>query len=549
LETFYLPLWCFGFQCRIFIIGLFIVNITSQYSSSILTQFSFTDSTSLLSSRPRFNESAEDPRQSSTVLDNRKDLTGPARTREDPRESTDRVIDRVHSRDHEFQVGSLQFDLCRTETRQLQVPDTLEATMATTQPTIENGESAGAATGATTVAAPVAAEHAALTPSSSTNSSLLTTWVSYHSLTDSDEPTTPAQSGSEETASSDESTDPTTLWTQYIAANTPPQPAFFPQFASLPTELRAHIWELCLPRRLLPMSLFVECHTHFYRTLIRIYTDGALGKKLHEVMGRTCHIETVCREARAVARSCRIYVSQLDLPWLRDHPTIYFDHRTDTILIDCDVFIKDCEVWEEIRDALDLGRIKRPDGLRAQIALFNDILYDVRRYREIGITIEPSPVLIRQRHWPLVLYYRRLETHAPSELPGIDLLGLFGEQSSQIISLQDPSKVEYLEACGRVGYNVIGARSYNLNKNLKGKLAWNAIQFRQDIKLAVMAIGLCDSDNTDDEKRELAFSEKGPGEPIPKDWVNGTSGPFPAFVLRWAPIPHPRGPMLFHIWC
>ncbi|AEO59800.1 hypothetical protein MYCTH_2128884 [Thermothelomyces thermophilus ATCC 42464] len=141
----------------------------------------------------------------------------------------------------------------------------------------------------------------------------------------------------------------------------------FPQFRRLPTEIRVMIWELCLPQRVIRLSSLVIAHSHHH------YHDAALDptieRLLRFVFSRSCLVSYVCRESRAVATMRRVPVTDLDLPWLGRGT--WFDPRTDTLMLDCDVFFAHSRFWLQLRRKLFPG--PRVATSRVRLAVVKDL--------------------------------------------------------------------------------------------------------------------------------------------------------------------------------
>ncbi|KAL2163317.1 hypothetical protein VTH06DRAFT_5374 [Thermothelomyces fergusii] len=144
-------------------------------------------------------------------------------------------------------------------------------------------------------------------------------------------------------------------------------PQAFPQFRRLPTEIRVIVWELCLPRRVIRLSSLVIAHSHHH------YRDAALDptieRLLRFVFSRACLVSRVCREARAVATMRRVPVAALDLPWLGRGT--WLDPRTDTLVLDCDVFFAHSRFWHQLRRKLFPGPRAAPN--RVRLAVVKDL--------------------------------------------------------------------------------------------------------------------------------------------------------------------------------
>ncbi|KAL2151179.1 hypothetical protein VTH82DRAFT_6277 [Thermothelomyces myriococcoides] len=140
----------------------------------------------------------------------------------------------------------------------------------------------------------------------------------------------------------------------------------FPMFRGFPTEIRVMIWELCLPRRMIRLSSLVIAHSHYHYHEAAL--DPTIERLLRFVFSRACVVSHVCREARAVATMCRVPVADLGLPWLGRGT--WLDPRTDTLLLDCDVFFAHAHLWQLLRRKLFPG-VAAPN--RVRLAVVKDL--------------------------------------------------------------------------------------------------------------------------------------------------------------------------------
>ncbi|KAK4233743.1 hypothetical protein C8A03DRAFT_19228 [Achaetomium macrosporum] len=142
----------------------------------------------------------------------------------------------------------------------------------------------------------------------------------------------------------------------------------FPQFARFPSEIRCMVWELYLPTRIIPMSVMHVAFTSYQRA-----SDGgvkpAVKEMLRKFMPTSSHISKVCRESYALAHSCHRRAEDCSMPWLGEKT--WFDPRTDTIFIDCDIFRGYHEVWKAVQRGLLLPSAAR--GQRFQIAVSSNL--------------------------------------------------------------------------------------------------------------------------------------------------------------------------------
>jgi hypothetical protein len=174
-----------------------------------------------------------------------------------------------------------------------------------------------------------------------------------------------------EPAVSDQTTSDETMSDETTSDDTTPNETF-PLFPRLPPEIRALIWELCLPCRLIPLSKLVIAHRHRrdppgdHRGNNNM--DTAKFLKRHLVPASL--VGQVCRESRAVATLCRQPADKLGLPWLgRGH---WVDPRTDTILLDCDVFGQYRRLWHQLRRKL-FGQSGPPGSRQVRVALSKEM--------------------------------------------------------------------------------------------------------------------------------------------------------------------------------
>ncbi|KAK4040131.1 hypothetical protein C8A01DRAFT_46527 [Parachaetomium inaequale] len=145
----------------------------------------------------------------------------------------------------------------------------------------------------------------------------------------------------------------------------------FHLFPRLPPEIRALIWELCLPHRIIPLSKLVIAHRHRADPPgdRRGNNNMDTAKFLKRYLVPACLIAQVSRESRAVATLCRQPADKLGLPWFgRGH---WVDPRTDTILLDCDVFGRYRALWHQLRRKL-FGR-GPPGSRQVQVALSREM--------------------------------------------------------------------------------------------------------------------------------------------------------------------------------
>ncbi|EAQ83452.1 predicted protein [Chaetomium globosum CBS 148.51] len=224
----------------------------------------------------------------------------------------------------------------------------------------------------------------------------------------------------------------------------------FPLFPSLPREIRAQIWELCLPRRFIPLSTLVVGRDHRNAAAETDPTqpgcdDPAVQTLIDSVMTRACRIAQVCRESRAVALSQRESTAELGLLWLgREN---WFDRRTDMLFVDCDVRERYREIWEELRAKVVVGDWEE-QGYGAGGAGGVCVALCKHMVMRWTPTDPPAPVLpvmetgvttrrgIRQKSWPVVR--ERLPPIPGQKSPaGSGKFGLFDEECVTLLDVSE----------------------------------------------------------------------------------------------------------------
>ncbi|KAK4102400.1 hypothetical protein N658DRAFT_552398 [Parathielavia hyrcaniae] len=272
--------------------------------------------------------------------------------------------------------------------------------------------------------------------------------------------------------------------------------ASFTPFPRLPPEIRAMIWELCLPKRVVPFSIIALCHQDYHspdrrdadnnNTIngVRCIRVETIMDLLNKHLERSCRIALVSREAREAALSLRRRAEDLGLPWLGKDAT--FDPRTDTVLLDCDVFVRYRDMWDEVRTKLSAGagawggngrgvsfgltaalfrwcgapyRIQETE-VDEEVVLAQDLDDDDDGdddddfENDDDVTISESDMddagfRVRQRAWPIVMRTVLLEVKSV-EACGTGLFGLFGEEPSIFIDLRNKRQVELLKRIPRL---------------------------------------------------------------------------------------------------
>lgn len=223
----------------------------------------------------------------------------------------------------------------------------------------------------------------------------------------------------------------------------------FSRFGRLPAELRFIIWELCLPTRIIPLSVLVVAHQQRHLPHRR---GSPIARLLKTLLAQPCRISQVCRESRAVATSRRQHAEALDLAWLGRGS--WLDPRTDTLLLDCDVFKRYRSLWRQIRRALARGA--GPAGSsgpnRVHIAMCEDLAgYECKSANhyaaEEGDVIADGEITasgFRQRTWPVVMdkiWLRMTEDVACTT----GLFGVFGEEHTVLVHVRDGARLGLLE--------------------------------------------------------------------------------------------------------
>jgi hypothetical protein len=173
-----------------------------------------------------------------------------------------------------------------------------------------------------------------------------------------------------------------------------------------------------------------------------------------------CHLAEVCREAHIVAFSHRRSAAeQLGLPWLGEG---WFDPRTDTLLVDCDVFGRYRGLWEELREKLVLGsgRLVVGRGAGVRVGLGMGLAGWYRKHCDgypaacadggDGDGGGTAGFRIRQRTWPVVVDEIVLDL-TPAEACRVGIFGLFGEERALLIELSGDPRLELLRGLPTLG--------------------------------------------------------------------------------------------------
>ncbi|KAK4148972.1 hypothetical protein C8A00DRAFT_19285 [Chaetomidium leptoderma] len=284
----------------------------------------------------------------------------------------------------------------------------------------------------------------------------------------------------------------------------------FPRFGRLPPEIRAAIWEFCLPNRVIPMSLLILAYKQRDRSESeRSQPTGAT--LIARCLGRPCLISQVCRESRAVTMSRRRPIKSLGIDWLGREG--WFDPRTDTLLVDCDAFKKYRPVWRQLRRALACG----PSQKRIQIA-FTGKLVDYRSNTERPesriVDVEPSPSEIWQGTWPVVM--EEIWHYLPKFMARrTGLFGLFCEEHEVFVELCGNGPLALADKLGVVKKD--GADDI---RRVVGRALGRWKAYKDDFPAMSKGLGL---------EREK--------------WRRNRSGPYPVIKVSWVDLdrlPPPR---------
>ncbi|KAL2268411.1 hypothetical protein VTJ83DRAFT_3257 [Remersonia thermophila] len=296
---------------------------------------------------------------------------------------------------------------------------------------------------------------------------------------------------------------------EYLEKHKPDMTTSFPQFSGLPAELRAKIWELCLPRRLIPFSAIALAHDKGVNEKNLKWSDSVFGRYLWDLLGMPCLIEQVCREARDTARSCRMYaVGELQMPWLGK--ASYIDPRTDTILIDCDVRIRYRVVWRLVQETLGLG-IRRPgrDKHCVSVGIMSEYVRYKHQWNLPGeVPPEEAPLPFRHRTWPIVMCVIYLDL--PKETAkACGKFGLFGEERGALIPIRKRGDLAFLHGIQQV---------YHHRSGNPEDLVSIYMQTFRDLKKRYLQVGY----HAGIEKRD-GDEDKGLTE----------TGPYPVIFAKW----------------
>lgn len=238
--------------------------------------------------------------------------------------------------------------------------------------------------------------------------------------------------------------DPTSTMSQ---TSTPPSPAAsFPHFRHLPLELRLSIWELCLPSRFIPFSALILAHKNHNHQPRRYHALAAVTTLLRSLLARPCRISQVCRESRAAATARRQPVDALGLQWLSAPGTGngWFDPRTDTVLLDCDVFRRYAAIWSELQQALGMTHTAAngPSAERAcvRVGLGGELADWCKRHSDV----RGDEVGIRQQTWPVVM--DKIWLSVKEDLASLEgRFGVFGEECGILVELGDEAQLKWVD--------------------------------------------------------------------------------------------------------
>ncbi|KAH6847577.1 hypothetical protein B0I37DRAFT_147669 [Chaetomium sp. MPI-CAGE-AT-0009] len=281
----------------------------------------------------------------------------------------------------------------------------------------------------------------------------------------------------------------------------------FPYFQRFPPEIRAMIWELCLPRRLLPISTLVVAHN--YRNAAAetdasapVVTNPAVGALLNKTMARGCRIAQVCRESRGVALLGREPVEVLGLLWLGRGAWI--DRRTDTLLLDCDVLKLHRDLWLELRAKLVAG--PRAGPRRVRLALCGNMLnwYKPKPSPSEAEAEEEAAVGwgIRQKSWPVVMSHWFL-VDREEEAKREGMFGFFAEERQALLDVSDDAREQQLTRLKKLGMPGLPEEAD------RQSLDYTLAQWRKDLDRHLL-LG-----------RELGF------EGTDEEWRRDGAGPYP----------------------
>ncbi|KAL2167879.1 hypothetical protein VTG60DRAFT_666 [Thermothelomyces hinnuleus] len=223
----------------------------------------------------------------------------------------------------------------------------------------------------------------------------------------------------------------------------------FPQSRLLPPELRFTIWELCLPQRIIPLSILVlahEQHTAATSTTTNKENHQASPEEnrlIRSTLARPTLIAHITRESRAVALSLRRPAAQaLGLPRLDaggGGGGGWLDPCTDTFLVDCDVAGVYASLWARWRSELLLLAERR---CRFRVGVRNGETGRCWAFFGGGVGEAGPGGIVRV---PVVVLEVALYM-TPAEACASGLFGLLGEGCGVFIDLRDEGQLERLFA-------------------------------------------------------------------------------------------------------
>jgi hypothetical protein len=234
--------------------------------------------------------------------------------------------------------------------------------------------------------------------------------------------------------------------TSTMASTAPSPPTSFPHFRHLPLELRLSIWELCLPSRFIPLSALILAHKNHSHQPRRYHALAAVTTLLRALLARPGRISQVCRESRAAATARRQPVDALGLQWLSGPGTGdgWFDPRTDTVLLDCDVFRRYAAIWSELQKALGMTHTAASgSGVErgcVRVGLGGELVDWCKRHSDVS----GDEIGIRQQTWPVVVDKIWLSVKGdPACLDG--RFGVFGEECGILVELGDETRLNWMD--------------------------------------------------------------------------------------------------------
>jgi hypothetical protein len=229
--------------------------------------------------------------------------------------------------------------------------------------------------------------------------------------------------------------------------STPPSPATsFPRFRHLPLELRLTIWELCLPSRIIPLSALILAHKNHNHQPRHCHGLAAVTTLLRALLARPCRISQVCRESRAAATARRQPVDALGLQWLSGPGTGdgWFDPRTDTVVLDCDVFRRYAGIWSDLRKALGMTHTTASGSSVergcVRVGLGSELVDWCKHHGDVS----GDEIGIRQQTWPVVVDKIWLSVKEASPCLW-KRFGVFGEECAIFVELCAEGQLKWVD--------------------------------------------------------------------------------------------------------